>query len=91
MHTLEWRALAENDLEQIVDTIATDNPERALSFVAELRGKGRLLLTSPKMGRIGRVEGTRELVAHPNYIIVYRLVGQVIEVLRVKHVAQRWP
>ena len=91
MPTLEWRALAENDLEEIVDYLATDNPERALSFVAELRDKGRLLLNNPKMGRTGRVKGTRELVAHPNYVIVYRLAGQVIEVLRVKHVAQRWP
>lgn len=91
MYTLEWRALAEKDLEQIVDYIAADNPKRALSFVAELRDKGRLLLANPRMGRIGRVKSTRELVAHPNYIIVYRLAGQVIEVLRVKHVAQRWP
>ena len=91
MPTLEWRALAENDLEQIVDYIAADNPERALSFIAELREKGSLLLTNPKLGRPGRVGDTRELVAHPNYVIVYRLAGQVVEVLRVKHVAQRWP
>ena len=91
MPTLEWRALAENDLEQIVDYIAAGNPDRALSFIVELREKGSLLLTNPKLGRPGRVRGTRELVAHPNYIIVYRLAGQVVEVLRVKHVAQRWP
>ncbi|MFC3110844.1 type II toxin-antitoxin system RelE/ParE family toxin [Undibacterium arcticum] len=43
------------------------------------------------MGRPGRVIGTRELVIHPNYIIPYRMSGDVVEVLRVQHVARRWP
>jgi len=39
----------------------------------------------------GRVKRTREFVVHPNYILVYRIVGKTVEVLRVKHAAQRWP
>ena len=35
--------------------------------------------------------GTRELVAHPNYILVYRLKPDLIEILTVIHAAQRWP
>ena len=45
------------------------------------------------MGRTGRKRGTRELVAHENYFVVYRLLHDSghVEILRVKHVAQQWP
>ena len=39
----------------------------------------------------GRVKGTREIVVRPNYVMVYRVSGKVVEVLRVLHVAQQWP
>ncbi|EGF30708.1 hypothetical protein IMCC9480_982 [Oxalobacteraceae bacterium IMCC9480] len=35
--------------------------------------------------------GTRELIIHPNYIIPYRVRENVVEILRVQHVARRWP
>lgn len=41
--------------------------------------------------RKGRMEGTHELVAHPNYIFIYQTVGQTVEALRVKHASQHWP
>jgi toxin ParE1/3/4 len=43
------------------------------------------------MGRPGRVPGTRELVVTPNYLVPYRIKGEVLEVLRVMHARQRWP
>jgi plasmid stabilization system protein ParE len=27
----------------------------------------------------------------PNYIVIYRVMPEQVEILRVKHVAQRWP
>jgi plasmid stabilization system protein ParE len=39
---------AEADLEQIGDAIAVDSPERALSFVRELRGRCEGLAEFPK-------------------------------------------
>lgn len=38
----------ENDLEQIADHIAKDNPRRALSFVRELRLAARALALDPE-------------------------------------------
>ena len=44
------------------------------------------------MGRAGRVRGTRELAIDGTpYIVAYRIKGNVVEVLRVIHGAQRWP
>jgi toxin ParE1/3/4 len=38
------------------------------------------------------VEGTRELVVSGTpYIVVYRVMGKVITVLRVLHGARQWP
>lgn len=56
-----------------------------------LMQKAAQLDQHPKLGRTGRVTGTRELVVHPNYILIYRIVGESVEVLRVKHAAQKWP
>jgi toxin ParE1/3/4 len=51
-----------------------------------------LLAANPKIGRPGRVPGTRELVIPDTpYIVPYRVRGEMIEVARVYHSARRWP
>ncbi|MGO8731915.1 MAG: type II toxin-antitoxin system RelE/ParE family toxin [Terriglobia bacterium] len=46
----------------------------------------------PNRGRVGREEGTRELLFPPlPYIAVYRVKEQSIEVLRIYHGAQDRP
>ena len=37
------------------------------------------------------IVGIRELVAYQNYILVYDMVGDLVRVLRVLHVARQWP
>jgi plasmid stabilization system protein ParE len=49
------------------------------------------LVDHPDLGRPGRVAGTRELVAHRNYVVVYDTAGDLVRVLRVLHVARQWP
>ncbi|WP_309837959.1 type II toxin-antitoxin system RelE/ParE family toxin [Caballeronia sp. LZ065] len=46
---------------------------------------------SPYLFRTGRELGTREIVAHPNYVVVYRVVDGLIEVVNVIHARQRYP
>lgn len=46
----------------------------------------------PRRGRPGRQKNTRELVAMPPYIIVYRVTGtETVTILRIWHFAQDRP
>ncbi|WP_242518673.1 MULTISPECIES: type II toxin-antitoxin system RelE/ParE family toxin [Thiorhodovibrio] len=47
---------------------------------------------NPSIGRLGRVRDTRELViSGTSYIVAYRVVGDLVLILRVLHGARRWP
>lgn len=91
-----WRRMAEADLDAIIDYIAQDNPTRAEEFGQELREKTLPLAQHPRLGRTGRPglpTGVRELIAHRNYIVFYRVLDETrtVEILRVKHAAQEMP
>lgn len=88
---VKWLQSALDSLASIADYIARDNPERAVIFVQEVRHKTDLLADFPSVGRPGRVSGTRELVVHAMYILIYRVRRKDVEILRVHHVAQRDP
>ena len=45
----------------------------------------------PTLYRPGRVQGTREIVVRPNYVVVYRMLRCSAEILRVLHASQQWP
>lgn len=47
---------------------------------------------SPQRGREGRIKGTREL-GFPGlpYIVVYRIRGQIVDIVRIYYAAQDWP
>lgn len=75
----------------IVDHIATDNPDAALTLLEDIERRAGNLSHHPRMGRLGRVAGTRELVVHANYIVVYAERGDGPVVLRVLHAARLWP
>ena len=91
-----WRPIAEADLDSIIDYIAQDNPTKAEAFGQELRDKTLPLAQHPKLGRTGRPglpAFLRELAAHRNYIVFYRVLDEArtVEILRVKHTAQQTP
>jgi toxin ParE1/3/4 len=45
----------------------------------------------PEMYRVGRMPNTREIVAHPNYIVVYTVLPDRIRVISVLHARQKYP
>ena len=43
------------------------------------------------MYRPGRAPGTREAVVHPNYILIYEVGADAVEVMRVIHARREYP
>lgn len=88
-----WKLAAIANRKKIAQYIAQDNPVAAVELVDLLIEQAERLDVNPKMGRSGRIDGTREWVAHPHYVIVYHLIGKPVqvEILRVLHTAQQWP
>ena len=77
--------------ERDCEYIAQDNPAAALALDELFSEKASRLVDHPGLGRPGRVTGTRELVAHQNYILIYDMADDLVRVLRVLHAARKWP
>ena len=88
---LSWTLEAIADRDAIFDYIEADNPAAAVALDELFSEKAERLTDHPKLGRPGRVEGTRELVVHENYILVYDIVEDLTRILRVLHAARQWP
>lgn len=73
-----WRAEAQANLAATLEYIAERNPQSALDLYDDIERVVSQLPHHPYLYRLGRVSGTRELVAHPNYIVVYRVTNIAI-------------
>lgn len=91
MMELHWTPDAIQDRETIYDHIEADNPVAALALDELFGERAARLVDHPELGRRGRVPGTRELVVHQNYILIYDVCDSLIRVLRVLHAARQWP
>ena len=85
---IKWTKTVLVFVDEIAGLIAKDNSIRTTSFVLELQAAIAKLQAHPGIGRAGRVPGTRELVLHKNYIAIYRVRGNDVEILRLHHVAR---
>jgi toxin ParE1/3/4 len=88
---LVWTRLARDDRKAIREYIAADKPRAAIAWDERIAKAAEQLLDHPALGRPGRVTGTRELVAHPNYLLIYDTQAEHVRVLRVLHAARQWP
>ncbi|BDT66868.1 hypothetical protein os1_10330 [Comamonadaceae bacterium OS-1] len=88
---LVWTRPAHQDRKAIREYIAADNPIAAIDLDTLFSQKAAYLIDHPGLGRPGRVPGTRELVVHRNYILIYDVVDVQVRVLRVLHAARMWP
>jgi addiction module RelE/StbE family toxin len=89
---LRWTRPALRDLADIHAYIAEHNPVAALKVARLLRAQAEGLTAHPHMGRLGRINGTRELVvAGSAFLIAYRITTTTIDILAIRHGAQAWP
>ena len=91
MRDLEWTASAVADLMAIVDYISDDNPEAAQALKEDIETRASQLRETPRLYRVGRVDGTREMVVRSNYLVVYAEDPRTVTILRVLHAARLWP
>jgi plasmid stabilization system protein ParE len=90
--TIRWRLAALDNLETIERYIAERNPAAAARVKRRIRERIDQLADAPYLGRVGRVEKTRELVVSGlPYVVAYRVIDPDIEILAVLHGSRRWP
>jgi toxin ParE1/3/4 len=89
---IDWLRQAAANVDEIKSYIARDNPTAATKVAQRIVERTEALAEFPYMGRLGRVAATRELVVSGTpYIVVYRVAGEVVQIIRVLHGAQQWP
>lgn len=88
---VEWYPEAEADLEEIVGYIFQHNPTAALQIEDLILSSAQNLSSTPYMGRPGYSFGSRELVVHPNYMLVYKICEPVVFITAVVHTSQLYP
>lgn len=92
MKVIEWLPLASTNRFEQLDYIAQDNPLAAITQDEQIENQVDMLMQHPQMGRPGRKKGTRELViSRTPFVIVYRVKGTRIEVIRLLHSSQQYP
>jgi len=91
MRTLRWEAEARRQYRDSLTYIATQNPAAAEALAEEIAHKLGLLVQFPEIGRKGRVARTRELMIHPNYLVIYVVRKYSVDVIRFLHARQCYP
>jgi toxin ParE1/3/4 len=89
---VRWSPAAAEDFFRIIEYIRQENPPAAQRIARTIYESAGSLKSFPYRGRAGRVEGTRELPLPPlPFVVVYRLVKDIVEIVNVIHGAQKWP
>lgn len=86
-----WTLSAEQDRADIVDFIAQDNPLAAIRMDEIFSAAVGRLAQHPLLGRAGQIPGTRELIPHESYRLVYEVQADTVWILTLVHTARLWP
>ncbi len=87
--TIVWSRAALRDLNAIAAYLAERNPDQVAKVIARITAVVARYSRFPNLGRPGPSQGTREIVVPGQpYIVVYRVRGEVFEVLSVRHTSR---
>jgi plasmid stabilization system protein ParE len=81
----------QEDLEQIEAEISKDNPAAGVDMWLRIDSQVDQLSDPNFPRKVGRIKGTFELVAHPNYIVILEDDATTVTVLNVNHARRQWP
>lgn len=86
-----WTPEAEQDRVDVWDYIALDNPHAASLMDQLFSDAVARLAEYPELGKPGKIPGTRELIAHASYRLVYEIEQETLWVLALVHTTMQWP
>ena len=84
-----WTEPALDDIARVFEYLDTFNPRAARHVADGLLAKADSLEHFPRRGRRAAGTDMRELLAPHNYAIRYRIVGDSVLILRVRHTSRR--
>lgn len=88
---IQWAPTANRQLGEIHAFIAEQDPGTAAVVLGRILGAAQTLREFPLAGRAGFARDTREMVVpRTPYILIYRVSGALVVILRIRHGAQRW-
>jgi toxin ParE1/3/4 len=73
-----WTPEAQQDREQIWDFIVLDTPQAAIRMDELFSNAVAKLADFPQLGQPGKISGTRELIPHESYRIVYEIQQETV-------------
>jgi plasmid stabilization system protein ParE len=84
-----WTEKALDGIARAYDYLYDFNPQAAMRVAENIREVGNGLVNFPHRGRMVPRTTMREVMSSYPYIIRYRIVGDEIVILRVRHMARR--
>lgn len=87
-----WHPAAQQDLFEIVTYVAQHDYVAAERLGRLLYESAEPLAQHPFMYKASeRMPGYREIVAHPNYLVFYRVLADRVQVEMIAHARQQYP
>jgi toxin ParE1/3/4 len=89
---IQWLPTAEGNRDTKLGYIGERDPWAAIDMGDAIDAALLHLAAHPRIGRPGRVVGSRELVISGTpYIIAYRVEPDAVVIIRLLHGAEQWP
>lgn len=88
---ITWTKEAAQDRADIWDYLHAVNPKAAIEMDSRFSDAISGLANDPESGPAGIIAGTRELIPHQRYRIVYEKWADSLWILAVVHTSRQWP
>ncbi|TPG66320.1 type II toxin-antitoxin system RelE/ParE family toxin [Pseudomonas arsenicoxydans] len=86
-----WTPAAAQDRADIWDYLYELNPVAAIDMDNRFRDAVSRIARYPETGPLGIITGTRELIPHQSYRLVYQPESDATWILALVHTSRQWP